>query len=128
MAIDMVRSIRNVLAIMIVAGVARLAHADCDEVGYIATFEVKPGSERAFEQAIVEVASKVVEVEAGVLLYAPFRGESGRYYMMERYKNLQAREDHAKSDDVLALFPAVMEALAVPIAVESVSAVCAPSG
>ena len=73
------------------------------------------------------VANKVVEVEDGVLLYAPFRGEDGRYYMMERYKNLQAREVHAKADEVLALFPALMEQLSAPIGVEAVTAVCGSS-
>ena len=106
---------------------AGTVHAACDEVGYIATFEVKPGNEQAFEQAIVAVADKVVEVEDGVVLYAPFRGENGRYYMMERYKNLQAREAHAKSEEVLALFPAVMEQLDAPIGVEAVTAVCGAS-
>jgi quinol monooxygenase YgiN len=100
------------------------AHAGCDEVGYVATFEVKPGNEQAFEQAIVALAGKVVEMEEGVLLYAPFRGENGRYFMMERYKNLQAREAHAKAPEVVALFPALMEQLAAPIAVEAVTAVC----
>jgi quinol monooxygenase YgiN len=103
---------------------ASLVHADCDEVAYIATFEVTPGSEQAFEQAIVNLANKVVEVEDGVVLYAPFRGADGRYYMMERYKNLAAQEVHAKSDEVIAMFPAVMGPLSAPIAVESLTAVC----
>jgi len=100
------------------------AWAACEEVGYIATFHVKPGGEQAFEQAIVAAARKVVEVEPGVLLYAPFRGEDGRYYMMERYQNLQAREVHATAPEVLAMFPAVMEQLTAPIEVEPVTAVC----
>jgi len=117
---------RSVLAVAIVValGSAGLAHGACDEVGYVATFQVKLGSEQAFEQAVVAVAAKVNEVEDGVILYAPFRGENGRYYMMERYKNLQAREVHATTDDVRALFPPLMEQLAAPIQVEAVTAVC----
>lgn len=115
-----------VVACATIGGVS-VAHAECEEVGYIATFEVKPGNEQAFEQAIVAVADKVVEVEDGVVLYAPFRGESGRYFMMERYKNLQAREVHASAPEVLALFPALMELLAGPIEVEAVRAVCGSS-
>ncbi len=98
---------------------------DCEEVGYIATFEVKPGQEAAFEAAISAVASKVREVEPGTLFYAPYRGESGKYFMMERYQNLAAREQHAKAPEVLALFPAVMGTLSAPIDVEPVTAVCA---
>ena len=36
------------------------ALADCDEVGYIATFEVTEGQEQSFESAIVKVAAKVM--------------------------------------------------------------------
>ena len=113
-----------VVAVAVALGSAGIAHAACDEVGYVATFQVKPGSEQAFEQAVVAVAAKVNEVEDGVILYAPFRGEDGRYYMMERYENLQAREVHATTDDVRALFPPLMEQLAAPIEVEAVTAVC----
>ncbi|MGI9325876.1 MAG: putative quinol monooxygenase [Pseudomonadales bacterium] len=103
-----------------------LAFAEpCAEVGYIATFEVKPGSERAFEAAITTVAAKVLEIESGTLFYAPYRGDSGKYFMMERYRDLAARDEHAKSEDVLALFPAVMSTLSAPIAVEPVVSVCA---
>lgn len=117
----------NALAVIVFVACAApgVARAACDEVGFIATFEVKPGHEQAFEQALVTVAEKVRAVEEGTLLYAPFRGETGRYYLMERYRNLQAREVHATSSEVLALFPPVMEHLAVPIAVEPVTAVCA---
>ncbi len=107
-------------------GFTSFAFADsCAEVGYIATFEVKPGSEQAFESAITTVAAKVLEVESGTLFYAPYRGSSGKYFMMERYRDLAAREAHAKSEDVLALFPAVMSTLSAPIAVEPVASVCA---
>lgn len=112
------------LLVLLAIGAANTARAACDEVGYIATFEVKPGSEQAFERAIVAVARKVNEVEEGVLLYAPFRGESGRYYMMERYRNLQAREVHATAPEVLDMFPPIMELLTVPIAVEPLAALC----
>ncbi|MFP6837702.1 MAG: hypothetical protein VB948_16530, partial [Pseudomonadales bacterium] len=63
----------------------------------------------------------------GVLLYAPYRGEDGRYFMMERYKNLAAREVHATASEVQALFPALIEQLSGPIGVEAVTAVCASS-
>ena len=121
-------AVSMVAACAAIGGVS-LANAGCDEVGFIATFEVEPGKEQAFEEAIVAVANKVVEVEPGVLLYAPFRGENGRYFMMERYKDLQAREEHAKAPEVLALFPALMAQLASPdIAVEAVTAVCGSGG
>jgi quinol monooxygenase YgiN len=124
--VDFLRVVSAVVGSLAIAGVSA-AHAGCEEVGYIATFEVKPGSEQAFEQAVVAVAAKVVEVEDGVLLYAPYRGEDGRYFMMERYKNLAAREVHATAPEVQALFPALIEQLAGPIGVEAVTAVCASS-
>jgi len=99
-------------------------HAECTEVGYLATFDVKPGSEHVFEQAIVKVAAKVLETEPGTLFYAPYHAEGARYYMLERYQDLAAREAHAKGVDVLALFPPVMATLASPIEVEELSAVC----
>lgn len=57
-------------------------------------------------------------------MYAPYRAKEGRYYMMERYQNEAAREQHARSPEVLALFPAVMATLAEPVVVEPVSAIC----
>lgn len=100
------------------------ACAACEEVGYIATFEVTEGQEQAFEVAVARVAAKVVEVEPGVLLYAPYRGANGKYYMMERYQNLAAREVHAKDPAVLELFGPVMATLSGEVAVESVELVC----
>ena len=100
--------------------------AACNEVGYIATFEVKPGMEQGFEDAITTVAAKVLELEEGTLLYAPYRAAGNRYYMMERYRDQAARDQHAKAPEVLALFAPVMAALAAPIAVEAVTRVCPP--
>lgn len=119
--------VRNVFLIVCTAAVLLTAprlHADCTEVGYLATFEVKPGSETAFEQAIVKVAAKVLATEPGTLLYAPYHAEGTRYYMLERYKDLAAREQHAKAPEVLALFPPVMATLASPIEVQAITAVC----
>jgi quinol monooxygenase YgiN len=100
------------------------ANSACDEVGYIATFEVTEGQEQAFEQAIAKAAAKVMEVEEGAILYSPYRGDNGKYYMMERYQNLAAREAHAKDPAVTELFGPVMGALSAPVAVESVALVC----
>ncbi len=100
------------------------AFADCDEVGYIATFEVTKGQEQAFEAAIVKVAAKIREVEEGTLFYFPYRGDNGKYYMMERYRNLAAREAHAKDPAVLELFGPALATLSAEVAVESVSLVC----
>ena len=100
------------------------AVAACDEVGYIATFEVATGQEQAFESAIAKVAAKVIEVEEGTILYLPYRGDSGKYYMMERYRNPAAREAHAKDPAVLELFAPVMATLSAEVAVEPVALVC----
>jgi len=100
------------------------AFADCEEVGYLATFEVTEGQEQAFEAAIVRVAAMVNEVEDGTMLYAPYRGDNGRYYMMERYRNLAARDAHAKDPAVLELFGPVMTTLSAEVAVEPLTLVC----
>jgi len=86
-----------------------MAQADCssDEVGYIAIFDIKPGSEADFESAILKLAEVVNRVEPGVILYAPYKGEGGMYYMMERYTNLAARDSHGSSPEVQALFPSL---------------------
>lgn len=123
-------SIRNLFlsacAATLLLATARV-HADCIEVGYLATFDVKQGSETAFEQSIARVAAKVLEVEPGTLLYAPYHAEGARYYMLERYQDLAAREQHAKAPEVLALFGPVMATLSSPVKVEELTAVCAPS-
>ena len=114
------------------AGIVLLAaaqtHAEfaCDtqEVGYIASFKVTAGQEQAFEAGIANLASVVNAKEPGVVLYAPYRDADGEYWMMERYTNLQAREVHATSAEVLAAFEPVAPLLAEPPVVRAVSSVC----
>ncbi len=103
-----------------------VAYAQCnsEEVGYVASFNVKPGSEAAFEAAISVLAETVNRVEPGVVLYAPYKGNDGKYFMMERYKNAAAREVHGKSDEVSALFPSLGEHMVGAPDVQPVSAVC----
>jgi quinol monooxygenase YgiN len=100
--------------------------AECNaaEVGYVASFKVKPGSEAGFEAAIATLAATVNQVEPGVVLYAPFKGLDNTYYMMERYENEAARKVHATSDEVQALFPTLGPHLAGAPDVQPVSAVC----
>lgn len=100
------------------------AECNAEEVGYVATFAVKEGSEAEFEAAIAELAETVNRVEPGVVLYAPFRGQDGTYYMMERYVDEAARKAHASSDEVQALFPALGPLMAGAADVQPVSAVC----
>ncbi|MEQ9450832.1 MAG: putative quinol monooxygenase [Pseudomonadales bacterium] len=105
---------------------ASAASANCaEEVGYVATFNVKAGSEAAFESAVLDLAAAVNEVEEGVILYAPYKGNEGKYYMLERYASEAAREAHGKAPEVAALFPAIGPHLAGAPDVQPVSAVCA---
>lgn len=100
--------------------------ADCsaEEVGYVASFKVKAGSEAEFEAAISTLATTVNEVEQGVILYAPYRAADGQYFMMERYENEAAREAHGKAPEVAALFPTLGPHLDGAPVVTPVSAVC----
>ena len=100
--------------------------ADCnaEEVGYVATFKVKAGSEAEFEAALAALAATVNRVEPGAVLYAPFKGQDNTYYMMERYENEAARLVHASSDDVKAMFPALGPHMDGAPDVQPVSAVC----
>jgi quinol monooxygenase YgiN len=102
------------------------AAADCnpEEVGYVATFQVKEGSEAEFEAAISTLAETVNRLESGVVLYAPFKGADNVYYMMERYQDEAARKAHATADEVRALFPSLGPLMAAPADVQPVSAVC----
>ena len=100
------------------------SYADCTEVGYIASFEVTPGREMAFEDAVVELAARVLEIEAGTTFYAPYHAEGQSYYMLERYKDQTAREEHAQADEIKALFPNLISMLSAPIEVKEISAVC----
>jgi len=102
------------------------ASADCnsEEVGYVATFKIKAGSEAAFEEAISALAETVNRVEPGVVLYAPFKGADNTYYMMERYRDAEARNVHATSDEVTALFPALGPHMDGAPDVQPVSAIC----
>lgn len=102
------------------------SRAQCDdaEVGYVASFAVKPGSEAGFEAALTKLAETVNRVEQGVILYAPYRGTEGKYFMMERYANEAARAAHGQAPEVAELFPGLGEFLAAPPAVNPVSAIC----
>lgn len=117
--------LRRLLFVSFIMCASTNVYSDCDEVGYLAVFNVKSGQEEAFEVAIVGLSKKVMEVEEGVLLYAPYSGaETGRYYMFERYENETARKAHAKEPAVTALFGPVMGALAEPADIRPISAVC----
>ena len=117
--------LRWIVFVIGLLGISNYAYSACDEVGYLAVFDVKTGHEEEFEAAIVELSQKVMEVEKGVLLYSPYAGaESGRYYMFERYENEESRQAHAKSPAVRALFGPVMGALAEPADIRPVSLVC----
>ena len=102
------------------------AQAKCskDEVGYVATFDVKPGSEAAFEAAVSQLSETVMRVESGVILYAPYKGTGATYYMLERYENEAARKEHGTSEEVQALFGPLGATLAGAPDVQPTSAVC----
>ncbi len=115
-----------VMVLSSISAQSTLAASDCnpEEVGYIAAFDVKAGSERAFEEAILNLVATVQRVESGVILYAPFKASDGKYFMMERYQDAPTREKHASSEEVKALFPSLGPSLVNPPVVTAVSAVC----
>ncbi|MCB1685178.1 MAG: putative quinol monooxygenase [Pseudomonadales bacterium] len=128
-------SVSRTILLMLLASVTAMVSAtamadahekECNaaEVGYVATFNVKPGSEAAFEAALSNLARTVRKMEPGAVLYAPFRGAEGRYYMMERYVDEAARKVHGTSTEVQALFPALGPHLAGAPDVQPVSAIC----
>ena len=117
----------SLLALSLLAYVPAAFSFECssEEVGYIATFAVKAGSETEFEAAITQLAAKVNELESGAVLYAPYKGsEPGVYYMMERYENEAARQAHGQAEEVRALFPALGPVMDGAPVVKPVSAVC----
>ena len=111
-------------ALITMAQSALGATCNSNEVGYIASFKVTPGEEAAFEAGISNLAAEVNAREPGVVLYAPYKGTDGEYWMMERYQDLAAREVHAKAPEVQAAFVPVAPLLAEPPTVIPVSAVC----
>ena len=123
------QSSAQIIAVVLVACMATTpfaAQAGCNdqEVGYIASFDVKPGSEAEFEAAISKLAQTVQRVESGAVLYAPYKGAGGKYYMMERYENEAARKAHGSDPEVQALFPTLGDHLAGAPDIQPVSAVC----
>ena len=115
-----------VMIAMIAALSPLLAQATCnaEEVGYVATFEVKPGSEEVFEAAINKLSATVMRVESGVILYAPYKGAGNTYYMLERYQDEATRQSHATSEEVRALFVPLMATLVGQADIQPISAVC----
>ncbi len=109
---------------MALLGVASGSSA-CEDVGYIARFDVREGHEAAFEAALLALVHEVRATESGVLLYAPFKGDEPRqYFMMERYVDAAARERHASTPNVRALFAPIVQHLASDLQVHAVSALC----
>ena len=94
----------SLLALLVVQP-SQAASCDSPQMGIIATFSVKEGSEEAFVQTIGELVGAVRESEEGNLLYQLFRDESGTYVMMERYANGAAMAAHGSSSEVRAIFP-----------------------
>ncbi len=121
-----IRKLLSICLTMGLLGAASTVVAECDpaEVGYVASFTVKPGSEAAFEKALSDLAIAVNQHEPGVILYAPYKGTEGKYYMMERYTDLAAREVHGTHPEVTALFPAIGPHLAGEPDVQPVAAIC----
>ena len=101
------------------------AKCNQEEVGYIAIFDVKPGSEEAFEKAITDLANTITRVEEGTIFYAPYRGDDGKYRMLERYRDEAARKVHATSGEVRAKFGPLMATLAKGPEIQGIAAVCA---
>ena len=100
--------LKYLLAGAVIACAAPFAIASCqDEVGYVASFKVKAGSEADFEAAIVNLAAVVTANEPDAVLYAPYRAADGMYYMLERYASLEARNTHGSSAAVQAAFPSI---------------------
>jgi quinol monooxygenase YgiN len=120
------RGLAPAVLIAVLAGLPAAAFAECnaEEVGYVATFQVREGSEADFEAAITALAETVNRVEEGVVLYAPFKGADNVYYMMERYESEAARQAHGSSEEVRAHFPGLGPLLTGPADVRPVSAVC----
>lgn len=104
------------------------AHAfECsgEEVGYFATFKVEEGREADFEALVLDLTDRVLALEPGAVFYAPYRGpEPGVYHFMERYENEAARKNHARADEIRAIFGQVMPLLREPLDVIPVSALC----
>ena len=115
---------RNWMAVGFALIAASSAMAECEEVGYIATFDVAAGQEQVFESAVLAAAAKVNEVEEGTIFYAPYKGEDGKYYMLERYRDLAARDVHAKDPAVLEAFGPLLATLAADVDVLPITALC----
>tara|TARA_B100000029_G_scaffold465289_1_gene499866 strand:- start:284 stop:586 length:303 start_codon:yes stop_codon:yes gene_type:complete len=98
--------------------------SDCREVGFVAIFEIKSGNEEQFEDGALHLASAVNQLEPGVIYYAPYRGPDGRYYFMERYKDLDARNAHATHPSIPQIFESIAPLLAAPPVVEPVELLC----
>ena len=119
-------AINTTLAAIALALVPLTTQAECnrEEVGYIATFDVRPGSEEAFEKAVTDLAKTVMRVEKGVILYAPYKGDGGKYYMIERYQDAATRGAHGSSPEVRAKFGPLMATLRGQADIQMISAVC----
>lgn len=121
----MTRSAGFVLLAAILAVPAYAFECSPAEVGYFATFKVKPGSEAEYEKLVLDLTDQVRALEPGAVFYAPYRGaEPGVYYFVERYRDEAARDAHAKADEIRAVFGKLMPLLREPLTVARISALC----
>ena len=101
------------------------SYSDCKEVGFIAIFDVKSGQEGKFEKGALKLAASVNSLESGTIFYAPYRGQNGQYYFMERYNDLAARNAHAQHPSILKIFESIISpTLAAPPGVEPLDRLC----
>lgn len=111
-------------AVCLLLPFAGYAACDSNEVGYVASFQAKEGSEKELEAALDKLAKTVRQVEDGIIFYAPYRGNEGKYFMLERYKDEAARKAHGTSKEVAALFPTLGPLLGAPPDIQPVSTIC----
>ena len=94
----------SILVFFVFSASPGFSYSDCKEVGFVAIFDVEPGEEEKFEKGALKLAANVNALEPGTIFYAPYRGEGGKYYFMERYIDLAARKEHAQHPSILKIF------------------------
>ena len=79
-------------------------------IDVIVTLQIKPGMEAAAEGILRQLESETTENDKGCLRYQWYRAEhAGTYYLLERWFNQAALDEHFKATHMAKLLPQIAE-------------------
>ena len=79
-------------------------------INVIVTLKIKPAMEATAEELFRQLESETTENDSGCLRYQWYRAEHpGTYYLLERWSDQAALDEHSKAEHMAKLMPQITE-------------------